>query len=127
MLHSLVIHVYSNIVNLESFDSDSNKCNPVTHATMREFDYQSRLPTYSFGVFRGFLQNWHKYGLESLRQTPIEGIPPIIPDLSSCNWTYTTNQQSLISTLYFSFCVNKTKKKIVIDLKKIYIQSRTLI
>ena len=37
----------------------------------------SRLSTYPFGVFRGFLQKSRKYGLGSLRKTPTEGIPPI--------------------------------------------------
>ena len=37
------------------------------------FDSQSRLSTYPFGVFRGFLRNSRKYGLGFLRKTPHGG------------------------------------------------------
>ena len=35
--------------------------------------------TQSFGVFSGFLRNSHKYGLISLRKTPLEEHPPYRP------------------------------------------------
>ena len=47
------------------------------------FDSRSRLSTQPFGVFRGFLRNSRKCGLGSLIKTPTEGIPSIVPDLTS--------------------------------------------
>ena len=44
------------------------------------FKPRSRL---SFGVFRGFLRNSRKYGLISLRKTPTESSPPIVPGPTS--------------------------------------------
>ena len=47
------------------------------------FKPRSRLSTQPFGVSRGFLRNSHKYGLGSLRKTPTEGNPPIVPGPTS--------------------------------------------
>ena len=47
------------------------------------FNPQSRFLTYPFRVFHGFLRNLCKYGLGSLRKTPTEGTPNIVPDPTS--------------------------------------------
>ena len=47
------------------------------------FNPRSCLSTYPFGVFGGFLRNSHKYGLGSLRKTPMAGTLPTGPGLTS--------------------------------------------
>ena len=56
------------------------------------FNSRSRLSTKPFGVFRGFLQNLHKYGLGSLRKTPMEGTPPQAQVPHADKWPYPYNQ-----------------------------------
>ena len=61
-------------------------------------EFNSRLSTQPFGVFRSFLQNSRKYGLGFLKKTTTEGIPPTGPG-STC-WQLALPLQSTTNNHY---------------------------
>ena len=55
----------------------------------------------------GFLQNLRKFGLQSLRRTPKEGIPSIVPGFTSGQLDL--NQQPQPQLFYNVVCIIETK------------------
>ena len=82
------------------------------------FDSRSRLSTYTYGVSRGFLRNSRKYGSGSLRNTPAEGIPPIVPSHKRTIGIKPTITHFLSRICIF---VSSFKKKMEIFLNELFI------